>query len=243
MINLEELTLYLSVLRFDSTYIDGIQLYDQFLIYMTQLKKFTFNIKTRIHSYNDKLELPTNEVIQRSFIGRGYQQVASYVDTIAWKCHIYSLRFGFEYFVQLDNSFPGGMFHKVRYLTMSDKHPFEHQFFQLISQDFPYLEYLDISNDHPQKDKQRSSTLLAFPYLTCLNLEYAHDDYIELFVLKNKTHLPRLLNLRMEYKSISRITNNFTDDATYFNFSTLKSLDVCQTFVRPKVFHEYFPLL
>ena len=46
MINLEELKLYLLVIRFDSTYIDGIQLYDQFLIYMTQLKKFTFNIKT-----------------------------------------------------------------------------------------------------------------------------------------------------------------------------------------------------
>ena len=46
MINLEELKLYLSVDRYDSTYIDGIQLYDQFLIYMTQLKKFTFNIKT-----------------------------------------------------------------------------------------------------------------------------------------------------------------------------------------------------
>ncbi len=42
MINLEELELYLSVERFDSTYIDGIQLYDQFLIYMTQLNKFTF---------------------------------------------------------------------------------------------------------------------------------------------------------------------------------------------------------
>ena len=43
MINLEELQLYLSVGRFDSTYIDGIQLYDQFLIYMTQLKPFTYS--------------------------------------------------------------------------------------------------------------------------------------------------------------------------------------------------------
>ncbi len=46
MINLEELQLYISVERYNSTYIDGIQLYDQFLVYMTQLKKFTFNIKT-----------------------------------------------------------------------------------------------------------------------------------------------------------------------------------------------------
>ncbi len=48
MINLEALELYLSVERFDSTYIDGIQLYDQFLICMTQLNKFTFNIKTMV---------------------------------------------------------------------------------------------------------------------------------------------------------------------------------------------------
>ncbi|CAF3822536.1 unnamed protein product [Rotaria sp. Silwood1] len=35
MINLEELKLYLLVERFDSTYFDGIQLYDQFLVYDT----------------------------------------------------------------------------------------------------------------------------------------------------------------------------------------------------------------
>ncbi|CAF4702505.1 unnamed protein product, partial [Rotaria sp. Silwood2] len=41
MVNLEELKLYLLVQRFDAPYIDGIQLYDHFLVYMTQLKKFT----------------------------------------------------------------------------------------------------------------------------------------------------------------------------------------------------------
>ena len=76
------------------------------------------------------------------------------------------------------------MFHKVRYLTMSDIIPFEHKFFQLISQDFPFLEILYICNDQPQKDKQHSSTLITFPYLTFLDLEYAHVDYAELFLLK-----------------------------------------------------------
>ena len=93
MINLEELKLYLSVVWLDSSYIDGIQLYDQFLIYMTQLKKFTFNIKTEVSNWNVLVELPTNEDIQRSFIGRGYQQVASYVysqsDPCDGVCHIY----------------------------------------------------------------------------------------------------------------------------------------------------------
>src|ERR1700722_19956793 len=101
MINLEELTLYLSVARFDSIYIDGIQLYDQFLIYMTQLKKFTFNIKTKVYNRNVSVELPSNEAIQRSFIGKGYQEVASYVNTKSFlhegECHIYSLPYEFEY--------------------------------------------------------------------------------------------------------------------------------------------------
>ena len=81
MINLEELKLYLSIGRFGLTYIDGNQFYDQFLIYMTQLKKFTFYIKTVVSFKTVRFELPTNEDIQRSFIGRGYQQVASYVCT------------------------------------------------------------------------------------------------------------------------------------------------------------------
>ncbi|CAF4352680.1 unnamed protein product, partial [Rotaria sordida] len=79
MINLEELKLYLLVGRFNSSYIDGIQLYDQFLIYMTQIKKFTFNIKSMVYNSDVSVKLPSNEDIQRSFTGRGYQKVASYL--------------------------------------------------------------------------------------------------------------------------------------------------------------------
>jgi hypothetical protein len=47
--------------------------------------------------------------------------------------------------------FQGDMFHKVRHLKMSDTHPFEHKFFKLISQNFPFLEVLYICNYEPQK--------------------------------------------------------------------------------------------
>jgi hypothetical protein len=247
MINLEELKLYLLVIRLDSTYLDGIQLYEQILIYMTRLNKFKFSINTSVYNKNVRFELPSNEDIQRSFIGRGYQQAASYVHTtsvnIEGKCHIYSLPYEFEHF-HLDDSFQGGMFHKVRYLTMDDtKIPFEHQLFKLISQDFPFLEFLSIFNRHPQKDKEHSSTLITFPYLTFLDLKWAHNDYAQLFLLEKNAHLPRLLNLCISYISLTMITNNFTTDATRFNFGTLKSLDACQSFVRPENFHQYFPLL
>jgi hypothetical protein len=246
MINLEELKLYLRIKRLDSTYIDGVQLYDQILNYMTRLNKFTFSIDTKICNEDVTFELQSNEDIQRSFIGRGYQQVASYVHTISMntegKCHVYSLPYEFEYF-HLDNSFQGGMFHKVRYLTMDDTSPFEHKLFQLISQDFPFLEFLYISHIEPQEDKQHSSTLITFPHLKLLDLKWAHVDYAEQLLLKKNAHLPHLLNLCIEYGSLTMITNNFTTDATHFNFGTLKNLDVCQLFVRPENFLKYFPLL
>ena len=247
MINLEELKLYLTVTRNGLTFIDGIQFYDQFLIYMTQLNKFTFDIKTEVWNRYCSVALQLNEDIQRSFIGRRYQQVASDVNTNSRtrdsRCHIYSLPYDFEYFYELDNSFQGGMFDKVRKLTMIDANAFEHKLFKVISQDFPSLEFLHISNRHSQKDKQHSSALITFPYLTFLGIQSAHVDYGELFLLEKNMHVPRLVNLSIQYISLTRITNNFTKDVTHFNFGKLKGLDVCQPFVRPKNFHQYFPLL
>ena len=46
MINLEELILFLSIIRADKNYIDGDQLYDDILVYMPRINKFTFNIET-----------------------------------------------------------------------------------------------------------------------------------------------------------------------------------------------------
>jgi hypothetical protein len=246
MINLEELKLYLRVVRDDSTYIDGIQLYDQFLSHMTQLTRFTFDIRTEIVNKNVLIELPSNEDIQRSFQGRGYQQVASYVNInhfqLYGKCHIYSVPYDFEYFYDLDNFFQGGIFHKVRQLTMKDGIRFGHKLFQRVSQDFPFLKYLSIINPHGMKNKQYPSTVLTFPYLTYLDLEYAHIDYAKLFLLKRNVHLSCLFNLCIEYESMKKITKNFTKDAINFNFANLKSLDV-RRLTCPRKFHRYFPLL
>ena len=244
MINLEQLTLYLSALRFDSTYIDGVQLYDQFLNYMSRLKTFKFNIRTRIFKYHQlELDLPSNGTIEQSFIGRNYRQVASYIDPIECKCQIYSLPFDFKYFVELDNAFPGGKFHKVRHLTMHGTGPFEDELFQLVSEDFLNLEHLAVSNPYSQKDNRHESTSISFPNLRSLTLQYAHYDYVELFLQRKFTRLPHLFQLCLTYKALTTITNQFMDDATKFNFGTLKSLDVCEAFVRSKDFNQFFPAL
>ncbi|CAF2805636.1 unnamed protein product [Rotaria sp. Silwood2] len=146
MINLKKLTLFLSVLTRYWTYIDGIQLHDQILIYMSQLNKFTFSINTTVvnEDKNIKIDLPSNEDIQRSFIGKGYGQVGSYVHYRkkynVGTSHVYSLPYQFEYFLDLNNSFQGDMFDTVQCLTMTDGHPFEHNLFKLISQCFPFFE-------------------------------------------------------------------------------------------------------
>ncbi|CAF3609003.1 unnamed protein product [Rotaria sp. Silwood1] len=182
MINLEELILSLSIIRVDLPYIDGTHLYDEIQMHMPRLNKLIFSINTAVTKKNININFPSKEDLQRSFIDRGYQQVGVYVDSTETKdegrCHIYSLPYQFENFLHLNNSFQGGMFNKVRYLTMTDGRPFEHELFKIISQDFPFLKTLSICNKEPQKNKQHSSTLITFPHLIALNLTQAHMIYV-----------------------------------------------------------------
>ena len=246
MINLETLKLHLKVYRPNRSYIDGVQLADDVLIHLPQLQKFTFNIQTRVSSDESDLPLLTNEAIQRSFRGRYNQQVFSFVhsnaDTNSGDCQIYSLPYDFEYFLDLGNSFSGGLFRKVHVLTMNDNLPFEDSLFRVISHDMPLLEHLEISNAQPQKDKQRSSTVLLFPYLKHLDLKYAHYDYAELFLLKRNTCLLRLSKLCIEHESLRRLTNDFNSDSTHINIHGLKSLDVSPSSTHSRNFAKCFPL-
>ncbi|CAF3418700.1 unnamed protein product [Rotaria socialis] len=257
MINLEELILFLSVIRVESTFIGGIELNHQVLTNMPHLNKFVFSINTGVLIKNNKIDVPSNEDIQHSFIGREYGQVGSYVHfeprrpidefsvnkvKAVVKSHIYSLPYQFERFLHLNNSFQGGMFIKVRCLTMTDTYPFEHQLFKIISDDFPFLKELNINNVKPQKEKQHSSTLINFPHLNLLNLFEAHVDYAEQFLVDTNTHLPCLLDLCIEYESLVMVTNNFTNDTTRLYCAKLKVLHIDKPFVRSKHFDEYFPL-
>ncbi|CAF1131836.1 unnamed protein product [Rotaria sordida] len=159
---LTELTLYLSIRRIESTYIDGTHLYDEILIHMPQLKKFNFNIYTLVFNKDIKINLPSNNDIQQSFVKRGYQQIDSYThkrSTInVSTCHIYSLPYQFDNFFNMNCHFPGGIFEKVQCVVMTDKeHPFERELFQIMSHSFPFLRQLAMCNYEPQKRKQHSS--------------------------------------------------------------------------------------
>ena len=248
MIDLEELSLFLSVERTNSTYIDGIQLQNQILIYMSRLMKFTFSINTYVYNYKLSIHFPSNEDIQHSFIGNLYGQVGSYVHNIKYdridRCHIYSLPYQFNEFLHLNNSFPGGMFDKVRSLTMNDTNPFEPKFFQVISEDFPFLNELRLWNGEPQKSKHHSSKLIIFRHLTRLDLFCAHTDYAEQFLVDKTTDLPCLSYLCITYHSLANVTKNFTNDSTRVTCAKLRRICVNDDhFVRPVNFDQYFPLL
>ncbi|CAF4147158.1 unnamed protein product [Adineta steineri] len=149
MINLEKLKLCLRVVRLNSNYIDGNQLYDQFLCTMPKLKRFTFDIKTTVQNKNADIELLSNEQIQRSFVGKFSQQVFAYVNSNSTKlvgeCHFYSLPYDFEYLFNVSNSLQGDRFVKVQQLRMMDSIDsidFTYELFQRVAQNFPFLKYL-----------------------------------------------------------------------------------------------------
>jgi len=148
----------------------------------------------------------------------------------------------FQYFLHLNNSFQADIFDRVEYLTMDDVLPFEHYFFKLISQCFPCLKGLCIANDEAQKNKKNSSQLIVFPHLIRLNLVKAHVDYAEQLLYDKNTHLPALLDLCIEYKSLAIITNNFTNDTICHNCAQIKRLHT-NSFLPTENFHQYFPLL
>jgi hypothetical protein len=248
MLNLEELTLFLSVMRTESTYIDGNQLYDEVLNYMPRLNKFIFSIHTHIINNHIRIDLPSNNDIRNSFIKRGYQQIDACADDKLTEnrgnCHVYSLPYQFHDFLFMGSCFQGGRFDKVRILLMYDIRSFEHELFKIISHNFPFLQKLTILNFEPQQNKQQhSSTFITFNHLFKLNLSNAHTDYVIQFLSDRNTHLPSLTNLEIEYEKLATVTNNFTNNATRLNCAKIKSLVIDGTFVRPQNFHSYFPSL
>jgi hypothetical protein len=248
MPNLEQLTLYLSIIEDDLRYIDGNRLSDEVLIHMPRLNKFIFSIDTWCRNMNNNINYPSNDDILRSFIGKSiYHQVDSYTRKAPMvkdgRCHIYSLPYQFHMFHSLNNSFSGGMFETVVWLEMADIRSFEHDFFKLISQCFPLLRKLTVRNHQQQQAKQHSSTSFTFPHLTTLSVKHADTDYAGQFLFNRKVCVPNLLHLHIQYESLAMITNNFTNDTIRLNCAQLRSVSIVEPFVRPENFDLYFPQL
>ncbi|CAF4100218.1 unnamed protein product [Rotaria magnacalcarata] len=99
------LSLQLSAIRAERSYIDGNQLYEQVRKYLPRLNKFMFNIHTHIVDTGIKIDLPSNEDIRNSFIKRGFQSVGTGATKTPINnkgdCHVYSLPYLFDDFLFL----------------------------------------------------------------------------------------------------------------------------------------------
>jgi hypothetical protein len=259
LINLEELTLYLSIIRIDSNHIDGVQLHDEILCSMPRLNKFIFSLETSIQKTREDIVLSSNEQIQRSFIQQGFKSVGSYLETFSpppgtrghvystpdhfsSRSHVYSLPYQFDRFSSVTNSIPTGIFHTVVFLLVTDVRPFEHEFFRIISQSFPLLKVLYVFNSEPQRSKQEPRTMITFPRLNYLHVRRAHLDYVEEFLSDQWCHSPCLFDLDIDYESLVSTTHHFTNDATRTSCCRLTRLRL-GAFVPHEHFGRYFPSL
>ena len=251
MTNLESLTLSLSIEEQDK-FIDSLNLTRNILSHMPHLNQFLFNIRSFV-SFDNQLQLPSNDEIQQSFRNCTDYQVVSYVDYFpsnkTGQCCVYTYPYRMLHFDGITNSFPGGTFKYTRYVRLVDERPFEHTFFLRIAQAFPSLEQLDMKNFEPQKckDDQDSNNnnghlpIIEYPHLTALQLLDVHDDYAEQFLLHTRTCFSNPIHLFIGYDTIQRATHNFTRDATRVNCGKIKWLCIPRRSPLPKHFNLYFP--
>ncbi|CAF3646356.1 unnamed protein product [Rotaria socialis] len=245
MSNLESLSLYLAhdhIHRF----IDGNDLKKNIINHIPRLNKFLFNIRSII-SLNDQMSLLSNNDIQRTFSNFTGNQIISCVDYFPkmkrGQCHAYSYPYTLNYYHNITNNFPGGLFKRVGEISLYDEHPFEYEFFIEIAQAFPCLRKLSLSNRKGQKLKNNNMNypLIKYPHLNDLELIDIHKDYVELFLDNTKTLLSDNLCLSVEYRPLRKVTNNFKKDTMRFNCAKVIQLMIPAKFKISQRFKAYFP--
>jgi hypothetical protein len=251
MSNLEQLGLYIAV-WVDETFVDGNYLKTNIINRMPRLNQFTFSINSLMF-INNKLNLPSTEDIQCTFIDFPINAIISYINYFPeagkGRCHIYSYPSEMEYYSDISNNFPGGLFNNVRVVSLFDEHPFEHDFFLRIQESFPFMEELFLKNQKAQNRKQsyelnndhRNLSVIKYSFLNKLGLYSVHDDYIEQFLFDTKMYLPNNVILQIKYESLERVTHNFTRDATRINCAKINGLVLRGESTCSDSLEQYFP--
>ena len=253
MLYLEKLDLHLNNVVRDKGLILGNTLKENIINYMPQLNKFTFNIRSFKLSPN-RINLPSNEDVQHTFKEFKNNQIISCVDYFEKRqcnsCHIYSYPYRMEYYDNITNNFPGGLFKYVQTVSLYDDHPFECEFFRQIAQSFPFMKNLTVMNEKPQKNKfyrkskkvdNQDLSIIKFPHLIDLHLCQAHDDYVEQFLVDTEICLSNNVYLSVCYEAMKRVTENFTRHATRINCAKLYRLHLHGEYNITKFLKDYFP--
>jgi hypothetical protein len=251
MLNLEELDLNLKV-DCSKGLVDANDLKETIINYMARLNKFTFNIRS-FNRFSTQINLLSNETIQDIFKNFPDNQIISWLDYFLEKnfsyCHIYSYPYRLNYYDNITNNFPGGLFKFVVQISLYDERPFEHEVFLRIAQSFPFIKELTVVNRKPQKNKLHNDndgfSLIQYPHLTTLSLVQAHDDYIEQFLVDIKMSLPNNVRLFVKHESLESVTDNFKRDATRVNCAKINYMCTILryeygNFQFPEHFKDYF---
>ncbi|CAF2887789.1 unnamed protein product [Rotaria sp. Silwood2] len=253
MSNIEALNLHLTIDN-QTTFIDGKHIYNEFIVHMSRLRTFNFYFYTFILLNKSVNNLSKDDILQ-TFPNIIYQQVDCMFDYRYndIKYHLFSLPFMFDYLPFIDNVFPSIIFDHVIRLLVDDETPFEHEFFMRIACSFPLLKILSIYNRLPQltisnklisNDNQLCSTIIKYPYLTSLDLQFAHEDYIEQFLNDQKTYLRHLTKLKVTDYGLISVTRNFTNERTRLNCMNVKQLNISPKIsIHSEDFYAYFPSL
>ena len=228
-----------------NSFVDGKHLKEHVINRLPRLNSFKFDIRS-IMFLHDQTVFPSNEDIQQTFDDFQYGPVTSYVDYFLNKkegeCRIYSNRCEMQYYQQVSNHFPGGFYQHVYIVFLYDERPFEHEFFLRISQSFQLMKELHLTNHQPQKsinDNQQIS-IVKYNSLVRLDITRVHDDYLEEFLSDTRTSFQEKICLSINYKSLERVTNNFTRDSTRINCRQMSTIYLYGN-EDSKSLRDYFP--
>ena len=246
MVNLKKLALYICVNR--STVLDGNDLKNDIINHLPQLNQFMYNIRSLFRASNQN-EIPANKDIQRTLADLSKAHANFYIDYLPddriGQCHYYSYPYTLNYYDDITNKFPGGLFACVRRVSLFDYRPFEHQFFIRLAQSFPLMEKLTVSNLKAQQQKLTNNnqciSVIEYPHLTELDFNCAHSDYIEQFLMDTKTFLWNHVNFWSDYDPLKRATHNFTSVTTRLNSTKIQSLHFHDSYQISKSLTDYFP--
>ncbi|CAF3283269.1 unnamed protein product [Rotaria socialis] len=253
MSNLETLNLSVSI-SVKETFIDGHNLKNKIVNNMSRLNQFTFDIHS-LMNINNYMILPSNGDIRNTFKDFQYTQVICYMDHFLdrkeSRCHAYTYPSQMSHFEFISNQFPGGYYPYVRIVLLYDEHPFEHEFFLRIAQSFPFIEKLVLCNQKPQQHKQSYKLLtdndhlsiVEYSHLVELDIEWAHDDYVEEFLCDRKAFFRKNIRLLVVGEALLRVTKNFTRKDTRMNCTKVENLVPWNEWKSLKSFQEYFPSL
>jgi len=105
------------------------------------------------------------------------------------------------------------------------------------------LKQLIIENRSPQilNDDNQTLPIIEYPHLIHLDVLSAHDDYIEQLLVNRNTCLSNYIHLAISYRSLQRVTHNFTRDTIRVNCAKVKYFYVCNESDLTEQFHVYFP--